>query len=77
MKHLDLLERMYDALRTPLGIVVETEDPERLRQRLYALRKERQDSDPQLRDLAFLPSRTNPGELWILRQKRSTTGEED
>lgn len=77
MKPLDLLERMYEALRSPLGIVIATEDPERLRQKLYALRKERQERDPQLADLSFLPSRTNPqGELWILK-RRSTSSEEN
>lgn len=68
---LDLLEKLYDALRAPIGIVVETEDPERLRQKLYALRKERQDADPQLRVLSFMISPTNPGsELWILKAKQ-------
>jgi hypothetical protein len=68
---LDLLEKLYDALREPLGIVVETEDPERLRQRLYALRKARIDDDPQLRVLSFLISPTNPGsELWIVKAKQ-------
>lgn len=73
--HLDLLERMYDALRTPLGIVLETEDPDRLRQRLYALRREREASDPQLRTLAFVLSPTNPNHLLVLR--RSASNEED
>lgn len=59
---LDLLERLYDALRTPLGIVLETEDPERLRQKLYALRKDR----PELHRVSFVISPTNPRELWLL-----------
>lgn len=68
---LDLLEKLYDALRAPLGIVVETNDPERLRAKLYALRRERQDSDPQLRCLSFVISPTNPGsELWIIKTKQ-------
>jgi hypothetical protein len=76
VKHLDLLEKLYEALREPLGIVVETEDPERLRQRLYALRKERQAEDPQLRILSFIISKTNPqSELWIIKAKANETEE--
>lgn len=71
----DFLEILYDALREPLGVVVETEDPERLRAKLYALRRERQDQDPNLRALAFLISPTNPGHVWILR--RSASNETD
>lgn len=68
---LDLLEKLYDALRSPLGTVIETEDPERLRAKLYALRRERQDTDPQLRVLSFIISPTNPGsELWIVKAKQ-------
>lgn len=68
---LDLLEKLYEALRSPIGIVVSTEDPERLRQKLYALRRERQDEDPNLRVLSFLISPTSPGnELWIVKAKK-------
>lgn len=57
---------MYDAMRSPFGVVVQTEDPERLRQRLYALRKDY----PDLAILAFVISPTNPAtDLWILRTK--------
>jgi len=67
---LDLLEKLYDALRAPLGIVLSTEDPERLRQRLYSLRRSRQDADPQLRTLSFIISVTNPATgLWVVKAK--------
>lgn len=75
MNYPELLEYLYDALRSPLGVVLDTEDPERLRQRLYALRAERQGTDPNLRTLAFIISPTNPSQLWILR--RSATNETD
>lgn len=69
-RELDLLELLYDALRSPLGIVIATEDPERLRQQLYSVRKKRQDDDPNLRVLSFLPSPTQPqSELWIIKTK--------
>ncbi len=63
---LDLLERMYEALRSPFGVVVKTEDPERLRQKLYALRREHTD----LLILSFVISPINPStDLWIIRTK--------
>ena len=63
---LDLLERLYDALRTPLGVKVETEDTERLRAKLYALRRENME---EFGKLAFVLSPTSPKtELWILKK---------
>ena len=73
---LDLLEKLYDALRSPLGIVVETEDAERLRQKLYSLRREYQERDPALRSLSFVLSKTSPEtQLWILKAKAHETEE--
>lgn len=63
------LELLYDALRAEIGIVVETNDPERLRMKLYAARKE----DPQLGVLSFVISPTTPEtDLWILKSKQPT-----
>lgn len=62
----DFLELLYRALTVPKGIVVETEDPEKLRMKLYALRK----LDPQFEVLSFRISPINPAsELWICRGK--------
>ncbi len=61
---LELKELLYDALRSPLGIVVETTDPERLRQRLYAIRREAEDFVP----LSFVISPLNGVDLWILNK---------
>lgn len=59
-----LLEALYDALHSPLGIVIETDSPEFLRQKLYPLRNER----PELAGLSFLISPTHPAtELWIVK----------
>lgn len=65
-----LISYLYDALDSSLGIVVETESPDRLRQKLYPLRK----ADPLFEPLAFILSPINPLHLWIL--KRPTDGEE-
>jgi hypothetical protein len=63
---LNLLDLLYQALDTPQGIAVPTDNVPLLRQKLYALRK----GDPQLHVLGFSPSPTNPTtELWILRKE--------
>lgn len=59
-----LIGHLYDALDTEFGIVVETENPERLRQKLYPLRK----SGPLFEPLAFVLSPINPTHLWILKR---------
>lgn len=61
-----LLELLYAAIHSTYGIVVESKDPERLRQKLYPLRKER----PELLCLAFIISPLNPqSDLWIVKAK--------
>lgn len=59
-----LVSLLYRALTTPLGIAVESSDPDRLRQKLYPLRKE----DPSFACLSFVLSPMNPSELWILKR---------
>jgi hypothetical protein len=68
---LELTEILYDALRTPHGVVVETNDPSRLRQKLYAIRRE----DPDLSPLAFVISPLNGSDLWILNKGTSNAEE--
>lgn len=59
-----LLELLYSALHSPYGIIVASRDPEKLRQKLYPIRKER----PELTSLSFIISPLNPGEdLWIVK----------
>jgi hypothetical protein len=60
----NLTEILYDATRTPLGLVIETNDAERLRQKLYAIRKD----DPALHALSFVISPFNGSDLWILNK---------
>lgn len=60
------IELLYAALRSPCGVVVASDDPARLRQRLYSARKDFADED--LKRLSFVESPTNPsGELWIVK----------
>lgn len=60
-------ELLYQALASDLGIVVETNDVERTRAKLYAARREA--NDPALEILSFTPSRTSPEtQLWIVKR---------
>jgi hypothetical protein len=60
------LTHLYEALSSPLGKVITTSDREALRQHYYKARREA--NDPELDVLSFVPSPTNPDELWIVRR---------
>jgi len=62
----NLLDLLYAAYHSELGICVETNDAERLRQKLYPMRKENPDFDP----LAFVISPLNGIDLWIMKQPK-------
>jgi len=66
-KLINWLEFWYTALGQPFGIVIETDDPERARQRLYAARRDAQDHD--LAKLSVVQSPTNPAHLWIIHKE--------
>lgn len=69
-----LLELLYDALRSEVGVVVRTNNVERLRAKLYPLRKQ----DPDLAALSFVVSPVDPeGELWIVKKGKSDEGRAD
>lgn len=65
---IELVELLYAAYHSSFGVVVETDDPERLRQKLYPLRK----SNPDFEPLAFVISPLNPQDLWIIKQPKET-----
>lgn len=62
----ELLELLYRALNAEgRGIIVHTNSIDRLRAKLYALRKD----DPELASLSFTVSPTSPGtQLWIVKR---------
>ncbi len=61
------LEILYKAYNAELGVIVETNDPERLRQKLYAERKK----DPDLKCLSFRINPTSPhNQLLILNGRK-------
>jgi len=69
-----LIELLYEALNTELGVIVSTSDPVALKQKLYNLRRE----DPLFSQLSFVTSRTNPtGELWIVKNPEAPDAERE
>lgn len=68
--NLELLELLYDALRSPSGTVVETDDAEFLRQKLYAIRRD----NAEFVNLAFVISPANGSDLWIINKGASDEG---
>ena len=65
------LEHWYSALGSQFGIIVDCQgaDPEKVRQKLYAIRKAA--ADPDLECLSIAPSPTAPTkELWIYRSEK-------
>ena len=65
---IELIDILYSAYHADLGVVVETDDPERLRQKLYPLRND----NPDFECLAFIISPLNPQDLWIVKQPKET-----
>jgi hypothetical protein len=61
-----VIELLYNALHSPLGIKIQSSDPAFLRQKLYAARREL--NDPDLANLSFVESPINPEHLWIVRK---------
>ena len=62
----ELLEFLYNAKNSATGTVIETDDAEFLRQKLYALRREYGD---EFEHLSFVISPMNGADLWILNKE--------
>lgn len=59
------VEFLYRALEARVGIVIRTNDPTRLRARLYEARK----TNPEFQGLSVKPSHSSPqSELWVLHK---------
>ena len=61
------IQYLYRALRSPLGIIVKTDDPQRLRADLIAAKKAAGDVD--LFALAIRWSPRGQDEIWITKSK--------
>jgi hypothetical protein len=61
------LNLWYEALGAQFGVVIQCDGhPDKVRQKLYALRSAH--NDPDLESLAVVQSPTNPSQLWIIRR---------
>ena len=60
-----LIDLLYQAFNAEKGVIVETNDPEKLRQKLYAERKK----DPDLACLTISLSRVSPANRLIIWKK--------
>lgn len=60
----DLAELLYAAYSAEFGVVVETNDAEFLRQKLYPIRK----SNPNFSILSFVISPFNGKDLWVIKK---------
>lgn len=69
LTHTLLIEMLYKAVEAELGLIVETENPLALQQKLYGARKAQ--ADPKLNKLSISVSRTNPRtQLWIVNNDK-------
>ena len=59
------LNLLYEALGAQFGVVIQCDDAEKVRQKLYALRRDHSDRD--LDCLKIVQSPTNPQQLWIVK----------
>lgn len=63
------IELLYKSLEHPFGISVTTDDPKRLREKLYAARREAK--NPDFENLSFIFGRANPATtVWIVRNSK-------
>lgn len=69
-----LLELLYSAQHSALGIVVETDNAEHLRQKLYTVRREYEE---EFKQLSFVISPMNGADLWILNKEQGDVSSAD
>lgn len=63
-----LTQVLYEALAEPIGLLIRSSDPARLRQRLYQLRANA--NDPELAKLQFTATGIVGADLMIIKVKR-------
>jgi hypothetical protein len=63
------LNLWYEALGSEFGVVVQCDGPpDKVRQKLYAIRAEH--NDPDLESVSIVQSPSNPSQLWLVRTKK-------
>lgn len=70
---LDLLEILYTALQSPIGVVIRVSDFQLAQQRLYKARRDAM--DPELACLQFRRSPFDPLEIWIVKGTKNESEE--
>jgi hypothetical protein len=65
-----LLSYWYKALHSPRGVCLVVNDPERIRQKLYAARREAKDAA--LDNISVCPSPLDPTRLWLVKKEPSS-----
>jgi hypothetical protein len=68
-----LIDYLYAAYHSKYGVCIETDNVERLRQKLYPLKKDNPDFD----NLALVVSPLNGIDLWIVKQPEETVNAEE
>lgn len=68
---MDPLELLFAALNSPNGIVLFTDDTERLKNLLYKTRKDYHETNPLLASLTIRTSPDSPMEVWIVRDAKT------
>jgi len=58
---------LYNALHSPFGVILQTDDPERAKARFYSTRAKL--NDPKLDCLSLVQSPTDPSQLWIVKKE--------
>lgn len=67
------LDLLYSAIDSPIGVLVETNNVERLQARLYKVRRDHVESDPRLANISLKPSPISPTtQLWIINKNAPT-----
>jgi len=61
----------YAALAAQVGVVLECDDPDYTKQRLYALRTEA--GDPDLESISIVQSPSDPAHLWLVKRDPHAT----
>lgn len=62
-----MVDLLYAALETPLGLRVRTDERDKLKMRLYAARQKAR--DPALDALSFICPAHEPDHLWLIRKQ--------
>lgn len=67
---------LYSALKTPLGLKITTNDPQRARRLFYKLREELNDPSLDALSISFSPT-SSDNEIWLLKKQAKVESQSD